>query len=191
MTKEKNLSGFDDKWANQHKFLRQSIIEDKKKEWRKITDRSEDVEKIIAAGRINNNEVIEYKNDFIGSLAKSFDVYGKLTNRQCSAVLRDIESQKALLFFAKISPNSQWVGKVGRVVSVKLTCNYIIAISGSFGDRFLHICADDQRNIVIYRGFSFAFPSKGETANVTAKVKEHEIRYGVKQTIITRPKVFV
>jgi hypothetical protein len=43
--------------------------------------------------------------------------------------------------------------------------------------------------VVIYKGKSFDFPTKGNTATVTATVKEHGVRDGVKQTVIQRPKL--
>ena len=57
-----------------------------------------------------------------------------------------------------------------------------------YGTNYIHICEDEHKNVVIYKGKSYDFPLKGETATMTAVVKEHGVRDGVKQTVIQRPK---
>ena len=55
---------------------------------------------------------------------------------------------------------------------------------------------DADKNVVIYKGNSDVIGwnpegpvrSKGDTFTITATVKDHGVRNGVKQTIIQRPK---
>jgi hypothetical protein len=55
---------------------------------------------------------------------------------------------------------------------------------------------DADKNVVIYKGTSDAVGwslegqprGKGDSLTITATVKEHGVREGVKQTIIQRPK---
>ena len=44
---------------------------------------------------------------------------------------------------------------------------------------------DDNHNIIIYKGTQYW--GSGAEVTCTAKVKDHEVREGVKQTIIQRP----
>ena len=70
-----------------------------------------------------------------------------------------------------------------------LTVMHIIVLDGIYGSNYIHICEDDQQNVVIYKGKAADFPLKGETATIVATVKDHGVRDGVKQTIIQRPKL--
>jgi hypothetical protein len=54
-----------------------------------------------------------------------------------------------------------------------------------YGSSYLHVCRDDNQNIIIYKGSQYW--GSGAQVNCTAKVKEHGVRDGVKQTIIQRP----
>jgi hypothetical protein len=58
-------------------------------------------------------------------------------------------------------------------------------LDGIYGSSYLHICRDNDDNVIIYKGTQHW----GNGAQVTfmAKVKEHGVRDGVKQTIIQRP----
>jgi hypothetical protein len=78
---------------------------------------------------------------------------------------------------------------VGQKVTLTLTVVHIVVLDGAYGTNYIHICEDADQNVVIYKGKAIDFPLKGETATVTAVVKEHGVREGVKQTVIQRPKV--
>jgi hypothetical protein len=65
-----------------------------------------------------------------------------------------------------------------------------------FGTSYIYIMEDANQNTVIYKGTSKAvawtldgaFRVKGDTLTITATIKDHGVREGVKQTIIERPK---
>jgi hypothetical protein len=82
----------------------------------------------------------------------------------------------------------QHIGTVGEKITVTLTTMHIVVLDGIYGTNYIFICEDADQNVIIYKGKSDYFPNKGETATITATVKEHGVRDGVKQTIIQRPK---
>ena len=178
--------------------IKRNIIQNAQKTWRINTHRAEEIEQTIEDGRVFDLDegTVVYKENFIGSMAKSFDTFGKLTEKQCSAVLSGIDRRQVMREkFAKEraeqGAKSQWIGEVGLRVDITLTCVHVITIDSAYGTKCLHICEDKNKNVVIYKGFSLAFPTKGFTAKMVATVKEHQDRDGIKQTIIARPKVFV
>jgi hypothetical protein len=90
---------------------------------------------------------------------------------------------------AALDAKRDHLGTVGQKVTLTLTTVHIVVLDGIYGANYIHICEDADQNVVIYKGKSFDFPAKGHTATVTATVKEHGVRDGVKQTVIQRPKV--
>lgn len=135
----------------------------------------------------------DYKGTFAGSLAKSLDLYGKLTDKQVEAVRNAMAkdaARKQEWADKKSAENAtkQWVGEVKGKIEITLTVNHVVILDGYYGKTWLHICSDQDGNEVIYKGTS-AFFEKGETGIVIATVKEHVIRDGRKQTIIQRPKI--
>jgi hypothetical protein len=81
------------------------------------------------------------------------------------------------------------VGTAGEKITITLKVVHIVELEGSFGTVYINICEDADNNTIIYKGNAKGFPEKGETATITATVKDHGVRNGVKQTVIQRPKV--
>jgi hypothetical protein len=174
--------------------IKRNIINNAQKTWRLNTDRAEEIEDALNSGRTDNGYETRYNHGFMGSMALAFDTFGKLTPKQCAAVLKGIDAlaaRKAEWADKEAAQNAlrAHVGVVGEKVTLTLTVKHIVALESRFGVNFIHICEDDQNNIIIYKGNASGFPLKGETATVIATVKEHGIRDGVKQTIIQRPKI--
>ena len=174
--------------------IKRNIIINAQKTWRLNTDRAEEIEDALNSGRTANGYETKYNHGFMGSMALAFDTFGKLTPKQCAAVLKGIDSlaaRKAEWADKEAAQNAlrAHVGVVGEKLTLTLTVKHIAPIETRFGTNFIHICEDDQNNVIIYKGNASGFPLKGETATVIATVKEHGIRDGVKQTIIQRPKI--
>jgi hypothetical protein len=172
--------------------IKRNIINNAQKTWRSTTDRADEIENALHSGRTGG--VIGYKDGFMGSMAEAFDTYGKLTPKQCEAILKGIDAlaaRKAEWADKEAAQNAlrAHVGVVGEKLTITLTVKNIVALESSYGTSFLHFCEDDQKNTIIYKGKSNNFPLKGETATVMATVKEHGCRNGSKQTIIQRPKI--
>lgn len=84
---------------------------------------------------------------------------------------------------------SQHIGTVGEKIELELTVSHIAVFSGCYGNVYIHIMHDAARNVVIYKGSNKRLAEKGAKIKVSAKVKAHGEREGVKQTVIERPKV--
>lgn len=140
---------------------------------------------------------------FLSKMAYSLDTYGKLTENQTNAVRRSMAQaaeRKAEWADKKAALNANRVhlGEVGAKLTVTLTIAHVVILESMYGTSYLYICEDADQNVVIYKGNAAAFVfkadgdglrGKGDTLTVTATVKEHGVRDGVKQTVIQRPTV--
>lgn len=182
--------------------IKRNIITNAQKTWRSNTDRANEIEVALEAGRRFNDygAIVGYSEDFIGSLAEAFDTYGKLTPNQSVAVLKGIDARAARRAEwadkqAELNASRQHIGRVGQKLDLELTVKKIIELEGlQFGGyhgfTYIYIMEDADQNVVIYKGNSVAFSTvdEGSTYRFTATVKEHGVREGVKQTMIQRPK---
>lgn len=167
--------------------IRLKIIMNAQKTWFESTPRANEIHHAICTG----------EGQFIESMRHSFNAYGKLTEKQCIAILKGIDSRKAKLQQWEEERNakktqealqSDFVGSVGEKVTLTLTVQKIIALKGIYGTSLLCICKDTAGNVIIYKGTA-DFPQEGCTATITATVKVHNLREGVKQTFIQRPRI--
>jgi len=179
------------------------IIANAQKTWRTKTERAGEIESALIAGIKHNShgDFVGYEDSFIGSMANSFYKYGKLSEKQCAAILKGID--------AKIARKAEWadkeaalnasrthLGEVGTKLTLTLTIGHIVVLDGAYGTSYIYIMEDADKNIVIYKGTSNVVGwtpegtvrSKGDTFTITATVKDHGVRNGVKQTVIQRPK---
>jgi len=83
---------------------------------------------------------------------------------------------------------SKFIGEVGQKVTIEAQLNVVKTYTGGFGPVFFHVMKDAAGSVIFYKG-SKRLGYKGDTIKVTAKVKGHDIRDDVKQTIIERPKL--
>jgi len=173
---------------------KRNILANAMKTWMANTERHEEILDALSGGRIHNDfGSVSYTDNFIGKMACAIDSYGKLTPNQSAAILKGIDASAARRAEwaskeAALKAQRQYIGEVGGKITVTLTVKHIVTMASKYGNNYLHICEDADQNIIIYKGTSSDFPLKGETATVTAAVKEHGVRNGVKQTVIQRPK---
>lgn len=173
---------------------KRNIIANAQKTWIANTPRAQEIADAICSGRIMELQYTTYTETFVGSMARAFDTYGKLTPKQCEAILKGIDQRAARKAQwadekAALDAKRAWVGTVGQKITLTLTVAHIVELEGMYGTNFIFICEDADKNIVIYKGRSNCFPGKGETTTVIATVKDHGVRDGVKQTVIQRPKL--
>lgn len=148
----------------------------------------------IACGRVyDDGNCVGYKEGFVGSLANAYDKYGKLTENQVNAVRKClVRNQERKAEWndkqAALNANRQHLGTIGEKITLTLTVVHIVVLDSLYGARYINICEDADKNVVIYKGDAKGFPNIDETATVVATVKEHGVRNGVKQTVIARPK---
>ena len=175
--------------------VKRNILTNARKTWLANTPRGNEILDAIDAGRIYNDYGnVSYAEGFMGSMARAMDTFGKLTPKQSEAIIKGIDARAARRAEwqsnkAALDASRQHLGTVGQKITITLTVKHIVVMDGIYGTNYLHICEDADQNIIIYKGKSDSFPLKGETATVTATVKEHGVRDGVKQTAIQRPKV--
>jgi hypothetical protein len=173
---------------------KRNILMNARKTWLANTPRALEILDVVEAGRdYDNMGRTLYKEGFMGNMAFALDTYGKLTPKQSEAVLKGIDARAARKAEwadkkAALDATRQHIGTVGEKVTVTLTTMHIVVLDGIYGTNYIFICEDADQNVIIYKGKSDCFPNKGETATITATVKEHGVRDGVKQTIIQRPK---
>ena len=176
--------------------IERNILANAKKTWRKNNPRHEEIENAVGKGRVFNDhgDLVGYDDNFIGSMACAMDKYGKLTPAQTEAVLKGIDARaaKKAEWKSKTAAEkaaSEWIGEVGKRVELALTCYHVVTLESHYGVSFLHLCKDPNGNTVVYKGSCALFPIKGEAKLVKATIKDHGVRDGVKQTVISRPKI--
>jgi hypothetical protein len=182
--------------------IKLNIIANARKTFQRTYADHEAVLDFIDAGReYNGYGRVTYKEGFVGSLANAYDRFGKLTEGQVNAVRKCItqrEERKAEWADkqAALNANRQHLGTVGEKITLTLTIKKVIGLESVYGVTLLTILEDADNNVVIYKGNAGAvtinpngsFYNEGDTITITATVKEHGVRNGVKQTVIQRPK---
>ena len=181
--------------------VKRNILNNAMKTWRANNPRWPEILEAVEAGRVYNLGRMSYADNFMGSMAMSLDTYGKLSPKQCEAVLKGIDARAAKRAEwadqkAALDAKREHLGTVGEKITLTLTICHMVVLHGDYGTTFIYIMEDADHNVVIYKGTSTAVgwtPEgavrvKGDTLTVTASVKEHGVRDGVKQTVIQRPK---
>jgi hypothetical protein len=175
---------------------KRNILMNARKTWLANTPRAHEILDATEDGRNYDNGNMSYKEGFMGSMAQALDAYGKLTPKQSEAVLKGIDARAAKKAEwasqrAALNANRVHVGTVGQKVTLTITVVHLVVLEGMYGTNYIFICEDADQNTIIYKGKSDCMPGKGHTVTVTATVKEHGVRDGVKQTVIQRPKKVV
>jgi len=85
--------------------------------------------------------------------------------------------------------SSAFVGNVGDKITIKVTVERIIALPDyGYGVNYITLLRDEAGNVLVYKGLS-DIGQQGEAVVLKATVKSHDMRDGVCQTTIQRPKV--
>lgn len=136
------------------------------------------------------------RGEFLDKMRDSIDEWGGLTDGQTVAVRKAIQRaqenarERAERRLAKVEQDRSTSNHVG-ILSTRreftLICEKQFSFDGTYGTTYINICKDEEGNVIVYKG-SNAF-TENVTVTVVATVKAHEVRDGVAQTIIARPKV--
>lgn len=110
-------------------------------------------------------------------------VWSDLTRAQRLAVWGELFEQTKKADAAR----SDYLGTVGGKIELEGTVVVLKVYSGRFGDTYFHVIKDDNGNVVFYKGTK-KLGGRNQKIRIDAKVKAHNLREGVKQTIIERPK---
>lgn len=106
------------------------------------------------------------------------------TRAQRAAVFAELIAQTR----ANDAMKSNHVGNTGEKISFTGVVEFIKGFDGMYGVTWIHVIKDIVGNVIVYKGTK-RLANKNDRINVTAKVKSHGERDGVKQTIIERPKL--
>lgn len=188
--------------------IKRNIISNAMKTWRATTPRHAEIEEwLMQHGRDHEHT---FKEGFAGSLcAALYWNYGKLSEKQCAAVLRIIDTaaerraERQVAFDAQ-KALSAFVGTVGERKVFKLTVDKIVEVEVerfSYYDSnvmFIFLMRDEAGNRVIYKtksslvlhiGEHYLDIKAGDKIEIKATIKSHEEYKGEKQTIVQRAKV--
>jgi len=126
------------------------------------------------------------KNTFLDDLLHRLEHNGSLSLKQVEAAQASIQRTEA-------DAGRTHVGKVGEKVILTLTVDRVIAPEPTpgysrFAPSYMYLMHDLDGNKIVYRGSANCMPMVGESAIISAKVKEHSEYNGALQTVIERPK---
>ena len=121
---------------------------------------------------------------FLCDIIEKGNKYGSISEAQASAAHRAADTE---ITRQEQNKTAQWIGAVGDRIEITGTIISRIAYASTFGLVVISVLKDEAGNIFVQKGRGIG--DKGEEVTVKATVKEHTTREGVKQTIITRPKV--
>jgi hypothetical protein len=130
--------------------------------------------------------------EFFGKMFESLRDWGRLTAGQEKAVIGMIERAKQRVADREVAKqakrdSARHVGTVGERRDFALSIKFVTSFETQFGTTFVHVMEDADANVVVYKG-SKLLGEKGTDIELKATIKEHGMRDGVAQTIITRPK---
>jgi hypothetical protein len=126
-------------------------------------------------------------------LTKVFDGYlnwGGLTPGQEAAV-RKIKAEavaKKAEYAAKRAieaEKAEFVGEVGQRLTFDVTVTAVPTYETQYGTLYINLLKQGD-DVIVYKG-SRQLAEKGERVTFKATVKAHDVRQGVKQTIVARP----
>lgn len=131
---------------------------------------------------------------FFDSLRSAIDNWGGLTDGQHAALAKSYAKAQELLAGREERRAAEratdvltaHVGTVGERIELTVTCERVHQFDGHYGTTFINICRDADNNVIVYKGSNRL--EKGQTYAGKATIKAHDVRDGVPQTIIARPK---
>ena len=152
----------------------------KRKNWIATDDRAEEI----------IDFVFHYDADgegFFSACNKGIWQFGSLTPNMRNAMVKVLDKRAAQAAeWATRDGKCEFVGTVGERQAFALTVKHVVSLDGgNWGTSYINICRDADDNVIIYKGTQYW--GKGAQVTFMAKVKEHGVRDGVKQTIIQRP----
>jgi hypothetical protein len=140
-----------------------------------VAFRAENAEFLRKLESLDGDFWTQFRNDFLRRLLAP-------SARQIGLVEGEIAKRAA-------NASSAFVGNVGDKITTKVTVERIIVLPDyGFGVSYINLLRDEAGNVLVYKGLT-DIGQKGETVTVKATVKGHDMRDGVCQTTIQRPRV--
>lgn len=89
-----------------------------------------------------------------------------------------------------LKPVSQWVGSIGEKITIEATYDHTAWFENHFGTTYIHNFTTADGSLLVWKTSTWNIGcEKGETAEITATVKEHSEYRDNKQTVLTRCKI--
>ena len=134
------------------------------------------------------------RNSFAQSMIDAVNIYGSLTDNQLAAAVKMVERRKAQEAERreqnlKLAEQSNHVGTVGERREFVLSIDRLFGFNGHFGYTYGNIMHDSDGNVFVYFGNKLG--EQGQAVRGKATIKRHDERDGVKQTVLSRPKMVV
>ena len=146
---------------------------------------------ILAQHQAAQDAFVELHKPFFSALdSLTGEFWTRFRNDMLNRMKAPSERQLALVEgeVAKLQQNatSEHFGAVGERVEIKGTMEKVVSIESRFGIKFINIIRCESGNVAVHMGSYIC--AKDEPVHIKATVAQHNVRDGVKQTIIQRPK---
>jgi len=148
--------------------IHRNIIANAQKTWRKNNPELCDaIEAFISAGRGENSRGDStYTDNFVGSLAKAFDTYGKLTPKQCDAVIkcindREVRMAERIKAIEEQKARSAYLGVASEKLTTRALVEAVIMVDAtkfSYYDpaiALIYLMRDEAGNRIVYKTKSY------------------------------------
>jgi len=141
----------------------------------------------LVAFRAENVEFIAKLDTLDGDFWKGFKE--SFMHRAMAPTERQIELVEGEIAKRAANAASAFLGNVGDKITTMVRVERIIVLPDyGFGVNYINLLRDDAGNVLVYKGLT-DIGQKGEAVMLKATVKAHDMRDGVCQTTIQRPKV--
>jgi hypothetical protein len=147
--------------------IRRNIIANAQKTWRKNNpEHCDAIEDFISAGRGENARGdATYSANFVGSLAKAFDTYGKLTPKQCDAIIKSINDRAVRMAertkaIEEQKARSAYLGVASEKLTTRAFVEAVIMVDApqfSYYDpsrAMVYLMRDEAGNRIVYKSKS-------------------------------------
>ena len=153
--------------------IKRNIINNAKKTWIKNNpDTCEAIQEFLMSGCGQNARGdITYSDNFVGSLAKAFDTYGKLTPKQCDAIIkcikdREVRMAERIKAIDEQKARSVFLGVAAEKLATRAVVEAIIIVNApqfSYYDpssALVYLMRDEAGNRIVYKtkaGLAYKF----------------------------------
>lgn len=153
----------------------------KRKNWLASDERAAEIIEFVSGYEASNDGI-----GFFNAVNYGIQTYGKPTDNMRDKMVSILDKRAAQAAkWAEQDAKCAWVGNVGERQSFTVIVMHIVELETMYGFSYINICRDADNNVVVYKGTQKW--KKGSQIDCVATVKAHDIRDGVKQTVIQRP----
>ena len=149
--------------------------------------------KLSAAWGIYEGEPVERDTATVAEMVGKLVQYGSLSDKQqafLAALMGRIANKDQIKADRALADaGSVHVGTVGVRQDWTLTLQGKFEYETHYGVIYGHIYKDADGNVVLYKGSNRLPGVRGDVVTIKATVKDHAVRDGVKQTMLSRPKL--